>query len=52
VDNGGQLKVAGFGLIRLCKMAPDKAKLAQPGADCSSKFLCTPYLLHWIFYIF
>ncbi|KAA0031537.1 dual specificity protein kinase shkC-like isoform X1 [Cucumis melo var. makuwa] len=30
LDNGGQLKVAGFGLIRLSKMSQDKAKLAQP----------------------
>lgn len=31
LDSGGQLKVAGFGLIRLSKISPDKAKLAQPG---------------------
>jgi len=43
LDNGGQLKVAGFGLLRLSKMSPDKAKLVQPGADRSSKFLHTPY---------
>ncbi|KAM1046388.1 hypothetical protein ACFX13_026473 [Malus domestica] len=33
LDNGGQLKVAGFGLIRLSKISPNKAKLAQPWAD-------------------
>ncbi|EOY04563.1 Integrin-linked protein kinase family isoform 3 [Theobroma cacao] len=33
LDNGGHLKVAGFGLIRLSKISPDKAKLAQPNAD-------------------
>ncbi|XP_050125100.1 integrin-linked protein kinase 1-like isoform X3 [Malus sylvestris] len=33
LDNGGQLKVAGFGLLRLSKISPDKAKLAQPWAD-------------------
>ncbi|XP_057957046.1 integrin-linked protein kinase 1-like [Malania oleifera] len=32
LDSGGQLKVAGFGLIRLSKISPNKAKLAQPGA--------------------
>ena len=38
LDNGGQLKVAGFGLIRLSKMSQDKAKLAQPVViDYSSK---------------
>ncbi|KAG6727264.1 hypothetical protein I3843_02G108000 [Carya illinoinensis] len=36
LDNGGQLKVAGFGLIRLSKIQPGKAKLAQPGADRSN----------------
>ncbi|XP_002529820.2 integrin-linked protein kinase 1 isoform X1 [Ricinus communis] len=30
LDSGGQLKVAGFGLIRLSKISPDKAKIA-PG---------------------
>ncbi|KDP35126.1 hypothetical protein JCGZ_10660 [Jatropha curcas] len=30
LDNGGHLKVAGFGLIRLSKISPDKAKVA-PG---------------------
>ncbi|GLT55578.1 hypothetical protein SLA2020_286890 [Shorea laevis] len=39
LDNGGQLKVAGFGLIRLSKMAPAKAKLAQPGADRSNLYM-------------
>ncbi|RXH99539.1 hypothetical protein DVH24_021341 [Malus domestica] len=33
LDNGGQLKVAGFGLLRLSKISPDKAKLARPWAD-------------------
>ncbi|XVF65877.1 hypothetical protein PTKIN_Ptkin09bG0286300 [Pterospermum kingtungense] len=32
LDNGGLLKVAGFGLLRLSKISPDKAKLAQPYA--------------------
>ncbi|KAJ6690840.1 SERINE/THREONINE-PROTEIN KINASE TNNI3K-RELATED [Salix koriyanagi] len=31
LDNGGLLKIAGFGLIRLSNISPDKAKLA-PGA--------------------
>ncbi|KAK9289164.1 hypothetical protein L1049_017638 [Liquidambar formosana] len=41
LDNAGQLKVAGFGLIRLSKISPDKVKLAQPGAhiDLSSLYL-------------
>nr|GMD24952.1 serine/threonine-protein kinase HT1-like isoform X1 [Ipomoea batatas] len=30
LDDGGLLKVAGFGLIRLSKISPDKAKLVQP----------------------
>ncbi|GLU15002.1 hypothetical protein SLE2022_315320 [Rubroshorea leprosula] len=32
LDNGGQLKVTGFGLIRLSQISPDKAKLAQPAS--------------------
>ncbi|XP_073000339.1 integrin-linked protein kinase 1-like isoform X2 [Typha latifolia] len=30
LDNGGQLKVAGFGLLKLSKISADKAKLAHP----------------------
>lgn len=38
LDSGGQLKVAGFGLIKLSKIAPDKFKLAHPRSiDQSSK---------------
>ncbi|XVF84231.1 hypothetical protein PTKIN_Ptkin17bG0009300 [Pterospermum kingtungense] len=32
LDNSGQLKIAGFGLLRLSKISPDKAKLAQSDA--------------------
>ncbi|GAV67137.1 Pkinase_Tyr domain-containing protein/Ank_2 domain-containing protein [Cephalotus follicularis] len=32
LDSGGQLKVAGFGMITLSKISPDKAKMTQPGA--------------------
>lgn len=32
LDNAGQLKVAGFGLVRLSKISADKFKLADPGA--------------------
>ncbi|MCL7027530.1 hypothetical protein MKW94_009878, partial [Papaver nudicaule] len=32
LDSAGQLKVAGFGLIKLSKISPDKAKIAHPGA--------------------
>nr|XP_016438447.1 PREDICTED: serine/threonine-protein kinase HT1-like isoform X1 [Nicotiana tabacum]XP_016438448.1 PREDICTED: serine/threonine-protein kinase HT1-like isoform X1 [Nicotiana tabacum] len=40
LDNGGLLKVAGFGLIRLSKISPDKAKLVQPEAvDRSSPYV-------------
>lgn len=40
LDNGGLLKVAGFGLIRLSKISPDKAKLVQPeGVDRSSPYV-------------
>ncbi|XP_070021315.1 integrin-linked protein kinase 1-like isoform X2 [Nicotiana sylvestris] len=39
LDNGGLLKVAGFGLIRLSNISPDKAKLAQPqGIDRASPY--------------
>ncbi|KAL1327948.1 hypothetical protein AAHE18_13G339800 [Arachis hypogaea] len=30
LDNGGQLKIAGFGNVRLSHISPDKAKLAEP----------------------
>ena len=42
LDSGGQLKVAGFGLIKLSKMSPDKAKLLQSDTqiDRSSKLSC------------
>ncbi|KHG01677.1 shkD [Gossypium arboreum] len=30
MDNGDQLKVSGFGLLRLTQISPDKAKLAHP----------------------
>ncbi|KAF3451079.1 hypothetical protein FNV43_RR07168 [Rhamnella rubrinervis] len=33
LDSGGQLKVAGFGVTRLSKISPDKAKLAQAGGN-------------------
>jgi serine/threonine protein kinase len=33
LDSGGQLKVSGFGLLRLSNIAPDKAKLTQPGVQ-------------------
>ncbi|XWS35379.1 hypothetical protein CRYUN_Cryun21dG0121300 [Craigia yunnanensis] len=44
LDNGGQLKIAGFGLLRLSKISPDKAKLAQPDTyvDPSSEYICAP----------
>ncbi|MBA0857999.1 hypothetical protein Goshw_019975 [Gossypium schwendimanii] len=32
MDSGGQLKVAGFGLLRLSNISYDKAKLSNPGA--------------------
>jgi hypothetical protein len=32
LDSGGQLKVAGFGLLRLSKISADKFQLADPGA--------------------
>lgn len=39
LDNGSLLKVAGFGLIRLSKISPEKAKLVQPeGVDHSSPY--------------
>ncbi|XP_021752132.1 dual specificity protein kinase shkC-like [Chenopodium quinoa] len=33
LDSGGQLKVAGFGLVRLSKISADKFKLADPRAS-------------------
>ncbi|PON46711.1 Serine/threonine protein kinase [Parasponia andersonii] len=33
LDNGGHLKVAGFGLVRLCTISPEKGKLAQAGGN-------------------
>ncbi|KAI5384714.1 Integrin-linked protein kinase 1 [Lathyrus oleraceus] len=33
LDNGGQLKVAGFGTVRFSLISPDKAKLVQPEAN-------------------
>ncbi|XP_059655524.1 integrin-linked protein kinase 1-like [Cornus florida] len=33
LDGGNQLKVAGFGLIRMSKFSPDRAKLLQPEAN-------------------
>ncbi|XP_055801921.1 integrin-linked protein kinase 1-like isoform X2 [Solanum dulcamara] len=40
LDNGDLLKVAGFGLIKLSKISPDKAKLVQPdGVDRSSPYV-------------
>ncbi|XP_004504203.1 integrin-linked protein kinase 1-like [Cicer arietinum] len=41
LDNGGQLKVAGFGTVRFSLISPDKAMLAQPEAnvDLSSLYV-------------
>ncbi|KAJ4968121.1 hypothetical protein NE237_014822 [Protea cynaroides] len=40
LDSGGQLKVAGFGLVKLSKISPDKAKLAQEAhVDPSSLYV-------------
>uniref|UniRef100_A0A3Q7J6F0 Protein kinase domain-containing protein n=1 Tax=Solanum lycopersicum TaxID=4081 RepID=A0A3Q7J6F0_SOLLC len=40
LDDGDHLKVAGFGLIKLSKISPDKAKLVQPeGFDRSSPYV-------------
>uniref|UniRef100_A0A1D1XMP7 non-specific serine/threonine protein kinase n=1 Tax=Anthurium amnicola TaxID=1678845 RepID=A0A1D1XMP7_9ARAE len=39
LDNGGQLKVAGFGLIQMTKVSPDKAKLARPAARIDSLYV-------------
>ncbi|KAK4727140.1 hypothetical protein R3W88_032057 [Solanum pinnatisectum] len=40
LDNGDHLKVAGFGLIKLSKISPDKAKLVQP--ECFDR--SSPYV--------
>ncbi|KAL5783937.1 hypothetical protein ACOSQ2_006329 [Xanthoceras sorbifolium] len=41
LDNGGQLKVAGFGLVRLSKISPDRVKMAKPTAhlDCANLYM-------------
>ncbi|KAM7266600.1 hypothetical protein ACFE04_004497 [Oxalis oulophora] len=33
LDSGGELKVSGFGLLKLSTICPDKAKLTQPGVQ-------------------
>ncbi|KAL2470118.1 Integrin-linked protein kinase family [Abeliophyllum distichum] len=42
LDCGGQLKVAGFGVIRLSTISPDKAKLVQPEAIDRSSLYVAP----------
>ncbi|GFP87136.1 serine/threonine-protein kinase ctr1 [Phtheirospermum japonicum] len=42
LDFGGQLKVAGFGVIRMSTISPDKAKLVQPEAIDHSSFYVAP----------
>ncbi|KAK2990337.1 hypothetical protein RJ640_003609, partial [Escallonia rubra] len=42
LDCGGQLKVAGFGLFRLSKISPDKAKLLQLEAIDRSSLYVAP----------
>ncbi|XP_061989639.1 integrin-linked protein kinase 1-like [Rosa rugosa] len=42
LDNGGHLKISGFGLIRLSYISPDKAKLAQPWAHNHSSLYVAP----------
>ncbi|KAL6504132.1 Integrin-linked protein kinase 1 [Orobanche gracilis] len=42
LDFGGQLKVAGFGVIRLSTISPDKAKLVQPEAIDHSSLYVAP----------
>ncbi|KAG1328254.1 Integrin-linked protein kinase 1 [Cocos nucifera] len=42
LDGGGQLKVAGFGLIKLSKICPDKAKLAHPTESDISNLYIAP----------
>ncbi|KAE8696289.1 Integrin-linked protein kinase family isoform 2 [Hibiscus syriacus] len=37
MDSGGHLKVSGFGLLRLTRIAPDKAKLAHPNKHFDPK---------------
>ncbi|KAL2343176.1 hypothetical protein Fmac_004461 [Flemingia macrophylla] len=41
LDNGGQLKIAGFGTVRLSLISPDEAKLLQPepNFDLSSVYV-------------
>ncbi|PIN10741.1 Tyrosine kinase [Handroanthus impetiginosus] len=42
LDFGGQLKVAGFGVVRLLTISPDKARLLQPEAIDRSSYYVAP----------
>ncbi|CAA6667752.1 unnamed protein product [Spirodela intermedia] len=46
LDSGGQLKVAGFGLIQMMTVAPDKAKLVHPEAQIDGS---SPYVAPEVF---
>ncbi|XP_039071029.1 integrin-linked protein kinase 1-like isoform X2 [Hibiscus syriacus] len=40
LDSGGQLKIAGFGLLRLSKLSADKVKLARPNEQLDPLNIC------------
>lgn len=42
LDSGGQLKVAGFGVLRMSTISPDKAKLLHPEAIVRSNLYVAP----------
>ncbi|EPS72596.1 hypothetical protein M569_02160 [Genlisea aurea] len=44
LDFGGQLKVSGFGVVRMSTISPDKAKLVQPEAIDHSSCYVAPEL--------
>ncbi|URE27475.1 serine threonine protein kinase [Musa troglodytarum] len=49
LDDGGQLKVAGFGLIKMLKISPDRYKLVNPMADTNSSYVAPELYKNEIF---
>ncbi|CAL9137699.1 unnamed protein product [Musa acuminata var. zebrina] len=49
IDDGGQLKVAGFGLTKISKLSPDRYKLAHPMAHIDSLYIAPELYKNEIF---
>ncbi|CAL9165374.1 unnamed protein product [Musa hybrid cultivar] len=49
LDDGGQLKVAGFGSIKMLKISPDRYKLVNPMADTNSSYIAPELYKNEIF---